>query len=140
MSVKDWADRGIEIEAPVEESGSSSSFSLDELDEAISKIPVPPPPPTHKWRADFDALRPVWVEVSSDQEFDADGCKVYINSHFETEDEAWERLEGEIFASVSQAGDHVKQAEENLRLAQAKAGEHAKRFARFWAGDRKRRG
>lgn len=137
---QDWSER-VSDDAHGPESGSSSSFSLEEMD---FSLPDPAPTPVRKWRADFDLLRPVLVEippgVRGPADFDADGIKIYVNSHFETESEAWERLECEIFGAVSQAGDHVRQAEANLAIAQAKAGEAAKRFARFWAGDRRRRG
>lgn len=85
------------------------------------------------WRADFEQLRPVCVDCPKGgwPESDAEGHKIYLNSHFETEEAAWGRLFGEVKAAIALAGVNVIQAEKDLLEAHRRAGEHAKQFSKL---------
>jgi len=68
---------------------------------------------------------------------DARGRVQYDNTHFDTEDEAWERLVSDAAAWVSLTGDDVQHARSILRHAEEKAGRAAEHFAAVTVGARK---
>ena len=56
---------------------------------------------------------------------DSEGDTCYDNSHFVSEQAAWEKLKAEVQAGVCLAGRRVTQAKEELADAQREAGEMA---------------
>ena len=75
---------------------------------------------THLYRADTTLLTVVRVECPDGPKNaveDADGCTIYVNTHFPTEAEAWERLMREVEAGVSLAGSRVLEVRSRLRDA-----------------------
>jgi hypothetical protein len=64
---------------------------------------------------------------------DSEGDVCYVNSHFPTENEAWESLKKEVEAWVSLAGRDLTQAEAAVRAAQAECGKAAVAFEKVAA-------
>ena len=62
---------------------------------------------------------------------DSEGDVCYLNSHFQTEAEAWASLKSEVEARVSMAGRDVAQKRMELQNAQEKAGDAAIAFERM---------
>ena len=60
---------------------------------------------------------------------DADGIKIFDNSHFATPQEAWDSLLRKVNLRVEVAGRDVEYAKEKLRDDEIKAGEAASAFA-----------
>lgn len=93
----------------------------------MSKIPL------KMWRGDTVQMRPVEV-ACPDREwlsYDADGFKIYENSHFKTFDEcvAWLKRDTEL--RVVFAGENVTRCKEHLAKAEAEAGRASEAFAGF---------
>ena len=96
------------------------------------------------YRADDKQLKPVRVLCPRGRypERDAEGHQVFVNSHFDTEQEAWQRLLDNAEAGVSLAGGRVQQARQRVLEANQYAAEMAVEFAtvrdhyRDWERDR----
>ena len=71
------------------------------------------------------------VEGESYPGRDSEGDVCYLNSHFQTEAEAWASLKSEVEARVSMAGRDVAQKRMELQNAQEKAGDAAIAFERM---------
>lgn len=82
----------------------------------------------HLYRADTTLLNVLLVECPDDPwgELDADGCTIYVNTHFKTEAEAWRRLMDEVEAGVSLAGSSVLQSRSIVVNAKASQKLHLK--------------
>ena len=76
------------------------------------------------WRACTDRLDAILVECPDGlyPNNDAEGYKIFENTHFETESEAWKKLLAETEAGVSLAGSRMIEVEKYLRDAQIRAG------------------
>jgi hypothetical protein len=85
-------------------------------------------------RADTKQWKAVLVECPDGGSFpeqDADGEVIYSNTHFETEAQAWRRLEKEVLAGVSLAGSAVVEAEAALQRARERAAYATKAYSQF---------
>jgi len=82
------------------------------------------------YRADDKQLRPVRVLCPDGRYpvYDADGHQVFDNSHFDTEQEAWQHLLYNAEAGVSLAGGRVKEARQRVLEANEYAAEMAVEF------------
>ena len=82
------------------------------------------------YRADDKQLKPVRVLCPRGRypERDAEGHQVFVNSHFDTEQEAWQHLLDNAEAGVSLAGGRVKQARHRVLEANQYAAEMAVEF------------
>jgi hypothetical protein len=82
------------------------------------------------YRADDKQLKPVRVLCPRGRypERDAEGHQVFVNSHFDTEQEAWQRLLDNAEAGVSLAGGRVKEARQRVLDANQYAAEMAVEF------------
>ena len=82
------------------------------------------------WRADKTKLEPVKVECPDGlyPHSDANGEKIFKNTHFETEEEAWAQLRGEVLARVAMAGAQIAQAEFELQKRKDDAANAAKAY------------
>ena len=82
------------------------------------------------WRADKTKLAPVKVECPNGlyPNNDADGEKIFNNTHFQTEEEAWAQLRGEVLAGVAMAGAQIAQAEFELQKRKDQAANAAKAY------------
>ncbi|MBI4672421.1 MAG: hypothetical protein HY741_12255 [Chloroflexi bacterium] len=82
------------------------------------------------WRADKTKLTPVKVECPDGlyPHNDADGEKIFNNTHFETEEEAWAQLRGNVLAWVEMAGAQITQAEFELQKRKDDAANAAKAY------------
>jgi hypothetical protein len=84
------------------------------------------------WRADRDAARPILVSCP-DGEYpasDADGVKIYENSHFEELEDAWQSLENNAAAGVELVGGTIEGIRNQLRIAERRAADRAVFFSR----------
>jgi hypothetical protein len=82
------------------------------------------------YRADAEQLKPVRV-LCPDGRYparDAEGYCVFVNSHFDTEQEAWQYLLDNAEAGVSLAGGRVKEARQRVLEANQYAAEMAVEF------------
>jgi hypothetical protein len=68
----------------------------------------------------------------------SDGEIQYENTHFDTEDEAWEKAQCNAEAYVSLAGSAVRDAEARLAKAREQAGDAAKFMKAYLDGRDKR--
>lgn len=86
-----------------------------------------------RWRADTKLWKPVEVACPDGlwPARDSDGEKIFDNTHFETENEAWSKLKSEAESYVSMTGNMVKTREEALLKAQIEAAEAAKMFETY---------
>lgn len=93
-----------------------------------------------RWRVRDSHPVPVEVEceVRGYPHKDSDGEEQFHNTHFDSEDEAWEKAQRSAEAYVAIAGRDVVTAEEILSKARAKAGEAAKFMKEFLDGRRQR--
>lgn len=84
------------------------------------------------WRADLDQLKPVLVDCPRGgwPNDDADGHKIFDNTHFATEVAAWDKLIAESSAGVSLAGSRVEECRQKLDHANVLAAQAAVEFAR----------
>ena len=84
----------------------------------------------HLYRADTTLLNVLRVECPEDPwgELDADGCTIYVNTHFTTEAEAWRRLMDEVEAGVSLAGSRVLEVRSRLQDANQYAADQAAEY------------
>jgi len=83
------------------------------------------------WRADKTKLIPVKVECPDGlypHNDAADGEKIFINTHFTTEEEAWAQLRGEVLARVEMAGAQIAQAEFEMQKRKDDAANAAKAY------------
>ena len=82
------------------------------------------------YRADDKQLKPVRVLCPNGRypERDAEGHQVFVNSHFDTEQEAWQHLLDNAEAGVSLAGNRVKTARQMVLDANEYAAEMAVEF------------
>lgn len=85
------------------------------------------------WRADTSLWKPVEVECPKGgyPESDADGIKIYNNTHFENQKEAWENLEAEVFAGLRLAANHLDECEGALLAAKQEVVASAIRVDQF---------
>jgi hypothetical protein len=85
---------------------------------------------TALYRADTTLLTVVKAECPDDPwgELDADGCTIYVNTHFKTEAEAWEKLMREVEAGVSLAGSRVLEVRSRLQDANRYAADQAAEY------------
>jgi hypothetical protein len=87
---------------------------------------------THLYRADTTLLNVLRVECpdgTKNAVQDADGCTIYVNTHFKTEAEAWRRLMDEVEAGVSLAGSRVLEVRSRLLDANQYAANQAAEYA-----------
>jgi len=72
--------------------------------------------PLVMWRADTEQWKAVQVQCPQGlyPHQDADGQKIYENTHFTTPEKAWERLERESMAWLSLRTDDVARLEQKL--------------------------
>lgn len=86
-----------------------------------------------RWRVTDS--HPVPVEVECEQHGyphkDADGQEQFHNTHFDSEDEAWEKAQRSAEAYVAIAGRDVLSAEAGLAKAREEAGKAAKFMKEF---------
>ena len=80
------------------------------------------------WKRDTKAWTVRQVDGEPWPGKDEDGDTCYVNTHFECEADAWERLYAEASAFVSLSGRDVETAEQALAKARVDAGEAAKAF------------
>lgn len=82
------------------------------------------------YRADTDQLKPVRVHCPDGHypHCDADGHQVFVNTHFDTEQEAWQNLLDNAQAGVSLAGGRVKEARQRVLDANQYAADMAVEF------------
>jgi hypothetical protein len=82
------------------------------------------------YRADDKQLKPVRVLCPDGryQHRDAEGHQVFVNSHFDTEQEAWQHLLDNAEAGVSLAGGRVKEARQRVLDSNQYAAEMAVEF------------
>jgi hypothetical protein len=81
------------------------------------------------WRVDYDALSVAEVDCP-DGGFparDADGVKIFDNSHFRTEEDAWIAIERDVNSHIVMVGRAVEDARERLRKIEVEAGDAALR-------------
>lgn len=85
------------------------------------------------WRAKDGMTKPKLVECPDGlyPANDADGIAIFVNTHFETEDEAWRSIESSVLAHVALAGNFVNRAKQQLKEAQEEAAEAAGNFAEY---------
>jgi hypothetical protein len=74
---------------------------------------------------------PECTSYDAENERDAKGRKVYVNSHYETLEEAWEHLVKDADAQVSLAGRDVDNARQSLNRAYKEAGEACARWRKI---------
>ena len=86
------------------------------------------PPTRTLYRA--DRYRVVKTTGNRYPEKDADGETIFVNKHFTTEEEAWERVMAEASAGVSLSGRSVIDAEERLLGAQKAAASSAAEYVK----------
>ena len=81
-----------------------------------------------RWRATDDDVQPVAVECSKAgyPHHDAQGRQQHTNTHFDTEDEAWESCRRGAEAFVSLAASDLRTAEAHLEKARRHAAEATK--------------
>lgn len=63
------------------------------------------------WRADMELWKPVKTRGCDVLELDTDGKKIFSNSHFATEEEAWKRLKSEAEAWLHNSVGNLKEVE-----------------------------
>lgn len=82
------------------------------------------------YRADDKQLKPVRVLCPEGRypERDTEGHQVFVNSHFDTEQEAWQHLIDNAEAGVSLAGNRVKTARQMVLDANEYAADMAVEF------------
>lgn len=90
------------------------------------------------YRVDESGVRPVAVECDKPMFpfSDADGKTIYDNTHFASEDDAWEAQRRDVLAEVELAGRAVQHARAALSAAEAEAGRAAGRLYAFDAAHR----
>lgn len=83
------------------------------------------------WRADKAEMKPIEVECPHGlfPHDDADGVKIYENTHFKTRAECIASLRKDAEISVKWAGEDVTRCQKALSEAYEKAGKAAQRFA-----------
>ena len=91
------------------------------------------------WRAECNDIRPVLVECPSTCRTmigctDSDGVTIFINTHFDTEDQAWDNLVSDAKAWVRLAGRDIKEAKSRLARARKGAGDAAERYVEVQRG------
>ncbi len=89
--------------------------------------------PIVRWRADKKQMQPVEV-ACPDGLFpnnDADGEKIFENTHFKTREECLARLRDDAAIGVRWAGEEVTRCRRNLEEAYKKAGSAAEIFAKL---------
>ena len=86
--------------------------------------------PKKLYRAD-STLIDVVETTTTDGRMDAGGETIYMNVHFDTEAQAWEKLEREVSAGMKLAGAAVVEAERQLAKARAQAGVAATEWLTF---------
>ena len=81
-----------------------------------------------RWRADDSHPMPVQIECENRgyPHADADGQTQYENTHFDSEDEAWEKCRESAEAYVVLTARSVRQAEEQLANAREDAAKAVK--------------
>lgn len=93
-----------------------------------------------RWRSTDTYPLPLLVHCEhSGSGPDAYGDTQYDNTHFDTEEEAWESGRASVEAAVSLAARAVKQAEGQLTRAHAEAAEATKIFHDFIRAEDKRK-
>lgn len=90
----------------------------------------------YMWRADTKQLRAVRVACPNGlyPAKDADGEKIFVNTHYSTESEAWNHLRVHTEISVRWAAEAIEKAQRDLSAAQVRAGEAAIEFAKVMEG------
>ncbi len=85
------------------------------------------------WRGSDGMIEPVKVECPNGlyPNLDAEGIEIYENTHFHTEEAAWQNIEDCVLAGVSLSGSAVENAQSQLRQAEKQAAESALEFKQF---------
>ena len=75
------------------------------------------------WRGSDGMTEPVKVECPDGlyPNNDADGMQIFENTHFRTEESAWQNIEDCILAGISLSGSAVEYAQSQLRQAERQA-------------------
>lgn len=89
------------------------------------------------WKADQERWIARLVEANPYPGRDEDGDICYDNTHFKTEEAAWDSLEANARAGVTLAGAAVLHAQSQLREAEATAGQAAAELRQFIESRRK---
>ena len=89
-------------------------------------------PPLQLWRADYEQARPAFVDCPNGgyPATDAEGNKIWENSHFATKEDAWNHLETSAAAGVENTGSTIESARHNMRKLELRAADRAVHYAR----------
>ncbi len=94
------------------------------------------------WRVGKELTKPSEVEVDAESIQEAtlmtgpDGYRVYDNTHYPTEAEAWVALRKKREGRIAMRGDNVREARITLETAEQRAADEAARFAEFLENER----
>lgn len=85
------------------------------------------------WQTDLEQLRPVLVDCPDGRypARDADGYLIFENTHFESEEAAWQRLEKELTSKLYLTGCALIEAEKQTQKRKEDAADIAKAWATF---------
>lgn len=83
------------------------------------------------WKAGATSPEPQTCETPGWPNVTTCGEKMYVNTHFDTKAEAWERVRSSCEAGLSMAARRVEDAERALSNARTEAAEAAKRWAAY---------
>lgn len=77
--------------------------------------------PVTKWKVDGQSGIPRRVECDLERNLDSELCRIFDNTHFSDEDEAWDKGEGEMTAGIRLAASVLRRVECDLEKAKSDA-------------------
>ena len=89
-----------------------------------------------KFYVDGTLSQPEETDVKEDSTYDANDRKVFVNSHYDTLEEAWKWLERDVLAQIRLAARERERLTAQLQAVTVEAANAAERFCRVH--DRKR--
>jgi hypothetical protein len=89
-----------------------------------------------KFYVDGTLSQPEETDVKEDSTYDAKDRKVFVNSHYDTLEEAWEWLDRDVLAQIRLAARERERLTAQLQAVTTEAANAAERFCRVH--DRKR--